>query len=156
MVPAGSHQVSRAWRYSGTAIDRALAFAYGTITPYGAAFQTASTNQCLGNCRSSLQGTDMRPYNTPTATVAALHNEGLGCSHFARRYSGNRDFFLLLRVLRCFTSPAYLYPPYVFRREYLPITTGGFPHSDIRGSTLAQQLPAAFRSRPRPSSASDA
>ena len=30
---------------------------------------------------------------------------GLGCSPFARRYSGNRGCFLFLRVLRCFSSP---------------------------------------------------
>ena len=30
---------------------------------------------------------------------------GLGCSGFARRYFRNRDCFLLLRVLRWFTSP---------------------------------------------------
>ena len=30
---------------------------------------------------------------------------GLGCSPFARRYSGNRSFFLFLWVLRCFSSP---------------------------------------------------
>src|SRR5690606_12663168 len=35
---------------------------------------------------------------------------GLGCFRFARRYSGNRCCFLLLRVLRCFSSPGC--PPY--------------------------------------------
>ena len=30
---------------------------------------------------------------------------GLGSSHSARRYSGNRSFFLFLRLLRCFSSP---------------------------------------------------
>ena len=30
---------------------------------------------------------------------------GLGYSPFARRYWGNRYYFLLLRVLRCFSSP---------------------------------------------------
>ena len=30
---------------------------------------------------------------------------GLGSSPFARRYWGNRCYFLLLRVLRCFSSP---------------------------------------------------
>ena len=29
---------------------------------------------------------------------------GLGSSHFARRYYGNRFFFLFLQVLRCFSS----------------------------------------------------
>ena len=33
------------------------------------------------------------------------NGSGLGSFRFARRYSGNRDFFLFLRVLRWFTSP---------------------------------------------------
>src|SRR6187551_329611 len=42
---------------------------------------------------------------------------GLACSAFARHYSRNRGCFLFLWVLRCFTSPRSLYPPYIFRRE---------------------------------------
>jgi hypothetical protein len=77
----------------------------------------------------------------------------LGCSLFARHYSGNRGFFPFLRLLRCFSSPACRLPPYVFRRGHTRITTCGFPHSDIPGSKVGQHLPRAFRSRPRPSSA---
>ena len=36
---------------------------------------------------------------------------GLGSFPFARRYLGNRCFFLFLRLLRCFSSPGS--PPYV-------------------------------------------
>ena len=32
-------------------------------------------------------------------------HSGLGSFHFARRYFGNRVFFLFLRLLRCFSSP---------------------------------------------------
>ena len=83
----------------------------------------------------------------------AWHLIGLGWSPFARHYSGSRCFFLFLRLLRCVTSPACLPPPYVFRRGYARITTRGFPHSEIRGSKVVQHLTAAYRSRPRPSSA---
>jgi hypothetical protein len=78
---------------------------------------------------------------------------GLGSSLFARHYSGNRGFFPFLWVLRCFSSPACHYPPYVFRREHARITTRRFPHSEIPGSVIGQHLPRAYRSRPRPSSA---
>ena len=61
---------------------------------------------------------------------------GLGSSHFARRYFGNRFFFLFLRVLRCFSSPGFLLSTYVFSTGYLVITLGGFPHSDILDSTV--------------------
>ena len=41
-------------------------------------------------------------------------SSGLGSFPFARRYSGNRCFFLFLRVLRCFSSPGCPPRPYVF------------------------------------------
>ena len=41
-----------------------------------------------------------------TTPLAVAH--GLGSSPFARRYLGNRSFFLFLRVLRCFSSPGSL------------------------------------------------
>ena len=81
---------------------------------------------------------------------------GLGCSRFARHYSGNRDFFLFLALLRCFSSRTYLRCTYGFSAGYPRITTGGFPHSEIPGSKSVQRLPRAYRSRPRPSSAPDA
>ena len=77
----------------------------------------------------------------------------MGCSLFARHYSGSRGFFPFLRVLRCFSSPACLSLPYGFRQKYARITTRRFPHSEIPGSTDGQLLPGAYRSRPRPSSA---
>jgi hypothetical protein len=76
----------------------------------------------------------------------------LGSSPFARHYSGSRGFFPFLGLLRCFSSPAWLFPAYVFSREYARITTRGFPHSEIPGSKVGQHLTGAYRSRPRPSS----
>ena len=64
---------------------------------------------------------------------------GLGCSLFARRYWGNRCCFLFLWLLRCFSSPGLLAPPYVFRWSCL-----GLPHSDIFGSMLASRSPKRF------------
>ena len=78
---------------------------------------------------------------------------GLGYSLFARHYSGSRGFFPFLRLLRCFSSPACHFSPYVFRREHARITTRRFPHSEIPGSKVGQHLTRAYRSRPRPSSA---
>ena len=84
---------------------------------------------------------------TPACTHA-----GLGSSHFARRYSGNRVFFLFLRLLRCFSSPGSL--PYVmdWRMDTWSLSrwVSPFGHLRINGYLL---LPAAFRSLSRPSSA---
>ena len=52
---------------------------------------------------------------------------GLGSFHFARRYFGNRCFFLFLRLLRCFSSPGSprtaIYSLHVDSQLLLP----GFP-----------------------------
>ena len=92
----------------------------------------------------------------PSVTSAVLTPErsrsGLGSFHFARRYSGNRCFFLFLRLLRCFSSPGS--PPcpmdsgmdtWVF-----PMWVSPFRYLRILGYLL---LPAAFRSLSRLSSA---
>ena len=80
---------------------------------------------------------------------------GLASSHFARRYFGNRCFFLFLRLLRCFSSPGSL--PYVmdWRMDTWSLSrwVSPFGYLRINGYLL---LPAAFRSLSRPSSAPSA
>jgi hypothetical protein len=66
---------------------------------------------------------------------------GLGSSPFARRYLGNRVFFLFLGVLRWFSSPGIPPITYVFSYGYLSISPSGFPHSEIYGSTLICSSP---------------
>src|SRR5699024_5540645 len=53
--------------------------------------------------------------------------------------------YLLLWVLRCFTSPRSHQPPYTFRRRQLHITAARFPHSDTLESTSVCRLPEAYR-----------
>ena len=113
-----------------------------------------STNTRLCNFPTRRQTDQDEPYNPCTTTTAVYHIAQVWAeSLFARHYSGSRGFFPFLRVLRCFSSPACLFLPYVFRQEYARITTRRFPHSEIPGSTDGQLLPEAYRSRPRPSSA---
>ena len=77
---------------------------------------------------------------------------GLASFHFARRYFGNRVFFLFLRLLRCFSSPGSL--PYVmdWRMDDWSSSSRVSPFRYLRidGYLL---LPAAFRSLSRLSSA---
>ena len=73
---------------------------------------------------------------------------GLGSSLFARRYLGNRVFFLFLQVLRCFSSLGCLLTGYVFTSGSLDITPMGFSYSEIRVSLSAcdsARLFAAYR-----------
>ena len=77
---------------------------------------------------------------------------GLGSFRFARRYSGNRCFFLFLRLLRCFSSPGS--PPYPMDSDMdtwsLSMWVSPFRNPWIIRYLL---LPTAFRSLSRLSSA---
>ena len=46
----------------------------------------------------------LQPYSVVLQPHNCRNNYGLGSSPSARRYSGNRCFFLLLLLLRCFSS----------------------------------------------------
>ena len=71
----------------------------------------------------------------------------MGCSHFARRYSGNRVFFLFLEVLRCFSSLGLLSSKRVIGLASDRVSPFGHP-----GINACVPLPLAYRSLPRPSS----
>ena len=91
MVPPASHRVTRVRWYSGFT-PQSLNFVYRTFTFSGVPFQASSTIlPLLAEC--------------PQPQKQA---PGLGSSHFARRYFGNRCFFLFHRLLRCFSSPGSL------------------------------------------------
>jgi hypothetical protein len=91
-------------------------FVYGTITLFGRTFQTAQLTYRFITPRSVCT----RIRNSPTTPLAqrvqAWHANGFGSFHFARRYSGNRVFFLFLEVLRCFSSLRSPHSAYVFSR----------------------------------------
>ena len=113
------------------------AFAYGALTLF----------RRLSQCRSASLVNGFLWSVTPGRT-----RPGLGSSHFARRYSGNRCFFLFLRVLRCFSSPGSL-PHVMYWRtdgQVFPGRVSPFRHLRIYGYLL---LPEAFRSLSRLSSA---
>ena len=80
----------------------------------------------------------------------------MGSSPFARRYLGNRFYFLFLRVLRCFSSPGALLMDYLFH----PSVTGHYPSRvppfGYPRLNACLRLLVAFRSLPRPSSADGA
>ena len=77
---------------------------------------------------------------------------GLGSFHFARRYFGNRCFFLFLRLLRCFSSPGSHPNVMDWRMDDWSFSSRVSPFRYLRidGYLL---LPVAFRSLSRLSSA---
>ena len=80
---------------------------------------------------------------------------GLASSAFARHYSRNLVWFLFLRVLRCFSSPrSPRYTMYSCNDQWFFIkVVSQFGNLRIEAYL---QLPAAYRSLSRPSSAPDA
>ena len=88
----------------------------------------------------------------PTVLTPRCTHRGLGSFLFARRYSGNRSFFLFLRLLRCFSSPGSL--PYVmdWRMDDWSPSSRVSPFRHLRIKDYLH-LPAAFRSLSRLSSA---
>ena len=125
MVPDNSDGIPRVPPYSGAA-------------PVCTGFRVPASHRLRGSVPSpsaipciSL----VRSYNPGTRRNAA----GLGSSPFARRYWGNRCYFLLLRVLRCFSSPRS--PPQSADDGIAP---AGLPHSDICGSMCICHSPQLF------------
>ena len=80
---------------------------------------------------------------------------GLASFPFARRYLGNRCFFLFLLLLRCFSSEGFLHMAMYLpcSDTVLPYRVSPFGYLRVYGYLL---LTAAFRSLSRPSSAPDA
>ena len=99
---------------------------YGTFTLSGLTSQTVLLSYCSHVA-----------VRTPERT-----RSGLGSFHFARRYFGNRVFFLFLALLRCFSSGGSLdIPIFKFSITYLSMNPGEFPHSEISGSMLICSSP---------------
>ena len=136
MVPPTSHKVPRVSWYFGSRLLN-IHFAYGAFTLSG----------WLSQNHSAMKSSHVMRSLTPDCTQS-----GLGSFPFARRYSGNRVFFLFLRLLRCFSSPGSL--PYVmdWRMDNWRFSSWVSPFRNLR-ITGYLLLPEAFRSLSRLSSA---
>ena len=135
MVPPISHKVPRVSWYSGSC----------RCVPV--------SNTRLSLSMAGFPKTILLPFRSLMQSITPVcTHSGLGSFPFARRYSGNRCFFLFLRVLRCFSSPGSL--PYVMDwrmddRGCL-CRVSPFRNPRIIGYLL---LPVAYRSLSRLSSA---
>ena len=139
MVPLSSLRIPRARRYSGYC-SSVLPFAYETITLFGSSSQ-----------RIQLDSTVVNAVLTPNALLQLVWPLPLS---LATTYGISFDFsssaYLDVSVRR--VPHAYLCIQYTFHDS----SSWGFPHSEIRGYYAYLQLPAAYRSLSRPSSAPDA
>ena len=152
MVLPDSHGVSRAPRYSGTALA-AFRFQVRGYHPLCRPFPRPSTMTKLSDSLTIRQNDPKGPTTPMTQPLPGITRHRFGLIRFR---SPLLTEYLFLSVLRCFTSRRSLHTPYIFRCGYLDMTPGGFPHSDILGSRFVCQLPEAYRRLQRPSSAPSA
>ena len=106
------------------------AFRYGAVTRCGRPFQAVPLS--------------VTPRKGVLLPRGRLDGRGLGCSAFARHYLRNHCCFLLLRVLRCFSSPGWL--PFgcrVFDAAGFPIRTPA-DHGPCATPRSLSQLSASF------------
>ena len=133
MVLADSDRASPTPPYSGYRYSK-NSYAYRTVTFYGLIFQKILLQIIV----------HVRPYNL-------LNDCSLGFGLFRVRsplLTESLNCFLLLRVLRCFSSPGLL-PD--LRRDNTSSTYWVAPFGHLR-ITSYLRIPAAFRSLSRPSS----
>ena len=130
MVPPNSHKVSRvSWYFGYRSLSSDFAYEAFTLSDW------------LSQNHSAIIRLTLLRSITPE-----INHSGLGCFHFARRYSGNRVFFLFLRVLRCFSSPGSL-SWLCIHHAVTEVCSVRFPHSEICGSKdicSSPQLIAAY------------
>ena len=125
MVPPCSDRVSRAPPYS---ISSARPFRIQGCHHLRPRFPACSANGSVGNFPALNRAGPSTPDDPKTfwfglfRVRSPLLTESLIC-------------FLFLRVLRWFTSPSLLLSTYEFSREIPHFLCGGFPHSEIPGST---------------------
>ncbi len=97
----------------------------------------------LAEFSKSFNYTNRLPYRSPTTPTSKL--VGLGSSRFARRYSGNRIFFLFLQVLRCFSSLRLPLISYVFTEKVISYKRYWVPPFGNLWIIAYLQLPKAYR-----------
>ena len=68
----------------------------------------------------------------PSCFTNIIWIQWLDYFRFARRYSGNLNWFLFLWLLRCFSSPGLPLPPYKFRWRYSTYVEWVFPFGNLR------------------------
>ena len=123
MVPANSCKISRVPHYSGVKLQ-VECFRIRDYHALWYAFPNIFANFLPALCLIPRPRLDMSKRFRLLCVRSPLLAESLTC-------------FLLLQVLRWFTSLRCLPHPYEFRMGYLEMTRSGFPHSDIPGSKPA-------------------
>ena len=116
--------------------EAGVRFAYGPITLYGPAFQPFRLQIRLVTSRR-LRNTARTGLATPgLQRLRAWHRPGLGCSRFARHYSGNRGLLSLPEGTEMFHFPSFASGTYGFSAGSRGFAAGGFPIRRSPGQSL--------------------
>ncbi len=135
MVPPASGRIPPVPPYSGSPLGAAARVSHTGLSP-----STARLSRRLPlPCR--------RPSPGALQPRARLDAPGLGSAAFAHHYSRYHCCFLLLRLLRCFSSAGSPPPLGDGRPPACRVAPFGYPRIEAHW-----RLPAAFRSLSRPSS----
>ena len=133
-----------------------LEFRLRASNPLWTDFPDRSATRAICNSLAALRDDRVGPTTPPTQRPQASTWYGLGCSPFARHYSGNRDFLSFPPGTQMCHFPGF--PPPV-----LCVQTGVTRRYPCRVSPFGDpcfkarlRLHTAYRSLPRPSSASGA
>ena len=138
MVGPDSTGIPRAPAYSGDSCGSRQHFAYGAFTLYGMLSQYTSTTLTVSHSRIHLRAYLRNSLNPEKATAAALTLLRFGLLPFRSPLLRVSLRFLLLGLLRCFTSPGSSR----FAGDWTaPV---GLPHSDTSGSRNACFSPELF------------
>ena len=139
MGPPSSGQIPRVCSYSGSC-SLCSRFTYRTIT-----FSGWPSHVILLRLQILIA----------VQNPICIATNGLASSTFARRYSQNLVWFLFLRVLRCFSSPRSPHYTMDSCNDHWFFISVVSQFGNLRIEAYLQ-LPAAYRSLSRPSSAPDA
>ena len=153
MVPAVSIRVSRVRIYSGTNKE-SLEFRLRASNPLRTDFPDNSATRAFCNSTAALRDDQVGPTTPNTQRPQAFTHPVWAISPFARHYSGNRDFlYFPLGTQMChfprFPPPALCVQTGVTRHDPCRVSPFGDPCFKAR-----LRLHTAYRSLPRPSSAS--
>ncbi len=131
-------------------------FAYGSITLYGWTCPDHSATRAICNSPTALRDGQVGPTTPAAQRPQAFTQQVWAISPFARHYSGNRDFLSFPPGTQMCHFPGF--PP-----PALCVQTGVTRHYPCRVSPFGDpcfiarlRLHTAYRSLPRPSSASGA
>ena len=133
-----------------------LLFAYGTLTLCGTTFQNASAKQQVCNFLIGLVPDPSDPTTPNRQGHQALPPVRFRLIPFRSPLLRESLLLFFPQGTEMFQFPWFPLPALCVQTGVPQSCCGGFPHSDIHGSKLGRQLPVAFRSHPRPSSASGA